>query len=113
MIAKPALKKKLEEYQQYVDKYPNYSGGYINLATVYSSMGNNKKAQQALDKAFELATNDSERYLIFYNRAVMYYNNQDFKSALECARKAQKIKNDETTNTLLKDIETMLSNISK
>ncbi len=104
------LKKKLDEYQKYVDQYPNYSGGYINLATVYSSMGNNKKAQESLDKAFELSTNDNEKYLIYYNRAVMYYNNQDFESALNCAKDAQKIKNDETTNTLIKDIEEMLTN---
>lgn len=103
------LKKKLDEYQNYIDKYPNYSGGYINIATVHSSLGNNKKAQYALDKASELATNDNEKYLIAYNRAVMYYNNQDFVSALNCAKDALRIKNDETTNTLIKDIEEMLN----
>ena len=102
------LKKKLEEYQQYINKYPNYCGGYINIATVYSSMGNNKKAQNALDKAFEFATNDNEKYLIHYNRAVMYFNNQDFNAALNCAKDAQAIKNDETTNALIQDIEQML-----
>jgi len=107
------LKKKLDEYQQYVDKYPNYSGGYINLATVYSSMGKNKKAQEALDKAFELATNDNEKYLIYYDRAVMYYNNQDFESALNCAKEAQQIKNDETANALIKDIEETLAKINQ
>lgn len=107
------LKKKLEEYQKYIDRYPNYSGGYINIATVYSSMGNNKKAQIALDKAFELSTNDNEKYLIYYNRAVMYYNNQDFDSALSCAKQALAIKNDETTNTLISDIEEMLNNTNQ
>lgn len=107
------LKKKLEEYQNYIDKYPNYSGGYINIATVYSSLGNNKKAQESLDKAFELATNDNEKYLIAYNRAVMYYNNQDFETALNCAKDAQRIKNDETTNALIKDIEEMITDINK
>lgn len=107
------LKKKLDEYQKYIDKYPNYSGGYINIATVYSSMGNNKKAQYALDKASEFATNDNEKYLINYNRAVMYYNNQDFESALNCAKDALKIKNDETTNTLIRDIEEMISSANQ
>lgn len=107
------LKKKLDEYQKYIEKYPNYSGGYINIATVYSSMGNNKKAQMALDKAFELATNDNEKYLIFYNRAIMYYNNQDFESALNCAKDAQKIRNDETINTLIGDIQETINKINQ
>lgn len=102
------LKKKLDEYQRYIDQYPNYCAGYINIATVYSSMGNNKKAQNALDKAMQLATNNDEKYLIHYNRAIMYYNNQDFKSALNCAKDALAIKNDERTNSLIKDIEAML-----
>ena len=51
------LKKKLDEYQNYIDQYPNYCGGYINIATVYSTMGNNKKAQESLDRAEELSTN--------------------------------------------------------
>lgn len=99
------LKKKLEEYQNYIEDYPNYCGGYINIASVYSSMGNNDKAQQALDKAEILATNNDERYLINYNRAVLYYNIQDYKSALNVARKAQSIKDDDTVRTLIKDIE--------
>ena len=103
------LKKKLDEYQRYIDQYPNYCSGYINIATVYSSMGNHKKAQEALDKAFDLATNDNERYLIHYNRAVLYYNNQDFNSALNSAKEALVFKNDETTNALIKDIEAMIA----
>ncbi len=103
------LKKKLDEYQNYIDKYPNYCSGYINIATVYSSMGNHKKAQESLDKAFDLATNDDERYLIHYNRAVLYYNNQDYKAALSCAKEAKVFRDDETTNTLIKDIEDTIS----
>ena len=72
-------------------------------------MGNHKKAQEALDKAFDLATNDNERYLIHYNRAVLYYNNQDFNSALNSAKEALVFKNDETTNALIKDIEAMIA----
>ena len=107
------LKKKLDEYQNYIDKYPNYCGGYINIATVYSSMGNNKKAQNALDKANELATNNDEKYLINYNRAVLYYNNQDFKSALNSAKEALAIKNDERTNALVQDIEETIEKVNQ
>ena len=102
------LKKKLDEYQNYIDQYPNYCGGYINIATVYSTMGNNKKAQESLDRAEELSTNQDEKYLINYNKAVLYYNNQDFQSALEMAHKAQSIKDDETTRTLIEDIKSMM-----
>lgn len=103
------LKKKLDEYQRYIDQYPNYCGGYINIATVYYSMGKNKKAQEALDTAETLATNADDRYLINYNRAVLYYHNQDYNSALNSAKEALALKNDETTNALIKDIEAMLT----
>ena len=103
------LKKKLAEYEKYIEQYPNYCGGYINIASVYSSMGNNKKAQNSLDKAEELATNNDERYLINYNRAVLYFNSQDYTSALASAKKAQAIKDDETTRNIIHDIESALN----
>ena len=76
-------------------------------------MGNNKKAQNALDKANELATNNDEKYLINYNRAILYYNNQDFKSALNSAKEALAIKNDERTNALVQDIEETIEKINQ
>ena len=77
---------------------------------VLQKQQDDEAARQAKLKqeALELATNDNERYLIHYNRAVMYYNNQDFKSALNCAKDAQAIKDDETTKALINDIEAML-----
>ena len=72
-------------------------------------MGNNKKAQNSLDKAEELATNNDERYLINYNRAVLYFNSQDYTSALASAKKAQAIKDDETTRNIIHDIESALN----
>ena len=104
------LRKKLEENLNYINEYPNYCGGYINIATVYYSMGNNSKAQEALNKAEELATNQDEKYLIYYNRAVLYYQNQDYTSALNNAMLAQQIKNDETTSALIEDIKEMINN---
>lgn len=103
------LKIKLEELQQYVEQYPNYCGGYINIATVYYSMGNNKMAQESLDTAESLATNDDEKYLINYNRAILFYQNQDYNSALNSALKARLIKNDDTVNSLILDINAMLN----
>ena len=101
------LRKKLEEYQSYIDQYPNYCGGYINIATVYYNMGNNKQAQESLEKAMSLATNPDEKYLINYNKAVLFYHNQDFHSALVYALKAQLIRNDDTVKALINDIEAM------
>lgn len=103
------LKIKLDELQKYVEQYPNYCGGYINIATVYYSMGNHKLAQEALDKADSLATNTDEKYLINYNRAILYYQNQDYHSALNSALKAKLIKDDNTVNSLIEDINSMLN----
>ncbi len=107
------LQKKLEEYQKYVNDFPNYCGGYINIATVYSSMGNNKLAMDNLDTAESYATNNDERYLIKYNKAVLYYNSQNFKTALEFAQDAKNIRNDEQINNLINEIQSVLNDMEK
>lgn len=107
------LEKKLAEYKKYVEQYPNYCGGYINMAAVYSSMGNNKLAKDSLTKAEFLATNDDEKYLIHYNKSILYYNNQDFNSALESAKDAQRIKDDENVESLINDIKLMMDSTKK
>lgn len=81
------------------------------MASIYESMGNNTLAEESLDKAQSLATNDEERYLINYNKAIMNYNRQDFSTALEYARQAKQIKDDSQVNSLINDINLMLNNV--
>lgn len=99
------LRKKLEEYSAYIRKYPNFAAGYINISSVYVDMGDFDSALAALDTAFPLAKTTDEQYLIYYNKAIIYYNKQDKSTAFNFALKAKAIKDDENINELLSDIK--------
>ena len=71
------LQKKLSEYLKYIKDYPNMASGYINISAVYSEMGNFDLALSALNKAETLSTTEDERYLTYYNRAILYFNIQE------------------------------------
>ena len=68
-------------------------------------MGDFDSALAALDTAFPLAKTTDEQYLIYYNKAIIYYNKQDKSTAFNFALKAKAIKDDENINELLSDIK--------
>ncbi len=95
---------KLAEYQKYVAAYPNMASGYINLASVYADLGDSNSALQNLAVAESLTNNTDEQYVIMYNRAVIYFNAQKYREALDYANKAKAIKNENNVNDLISDI---------
>lgn len=103
------IKNKLAEYKEYIEKYPNFASGYINISSLYSSLGEEKEAFSALDKAESLARSQNEKYLVEYNRAVLYYNKQKFSKALEHAQNAKAIKSGTSIDSLIDDIEKFLN----
>jgi tetratricopeptide (TPR) repeat protein len=98
----------LNEYRQYIEKYPNFASGYINISSLYSSLGEDTEAFKAIEKAEILARSQNEKYLVEYNRAVLYYNKQNFSKALEHAQKAKAIKSGAGIDSLIEDIENSL-----
>ena len=102
------IKNKLAEYRQYIEKYPNFASGYINISSLYSSHGEDAEAFKAIEKAEILARSQNEKYLVEYNRAVLYYNKQNFSKALEHAQKAKAIKSGASIDSLIDDIENSL-----
>ena len=58
----------------------------------------------ALDSAASLAKTEDEKYLIAYNRAIVYYNRQDYEKALTFANQAKNIKPGENIEELISDI---------
>ena len=102
------IKNKLAEYRQYIEKYPNFASGYINISSLYSSLGEDAEAFKAIEKAEILARSQNEKYLVEYNRAVLYYNKQNFSKALEHAQKAKAIKSGAGIDSLIEDIENSL-----
>lgn len=102
------LQKKLDEFKKYIADYPQAASGYINLASVYADLGDYNSALEYLAKGELVSRTNDERYLIDYDRAIIYFNQQDYNKALECAQKAQAIKNDSGVQDLINDIETVI-----
>ncbi len=104
------LRKKLLEFKKYIQDYPKFASGYINLASVYADMSDFDNALQNLGIAETLAKNVDEKYLIDYNRAVIYYNMQRSEQALQYAMNAKSIKDDSSINELISEIHKMSNN---
>lgn len=97
--------KKLAEAKSYVQKAPNMPGGYIDLAIAYANLGKNKKSLESLEKALTLAATDDDKYIIYYNIAVVNLNTNKLSEAMKYAKLAQNIKNDDNISDLLSNIE--------
>lgn len=98
------LQKKLEEYKSYIKEYPEMAAGYVNLASVYGDMGDFESVLKTLEKAEIYAQTVDEKYIVNYNRAVVYYNMQQYEKALNSAKIAQLIKNEQSIQDLINDI---------
>lgn len=99
------IKKKLNEIKQYINKYPNFASGYINISSIYANSGQEYEAFKALDTAENLARSQDEKYLVEYNRAILYYNSHNLAKALEHAQKAKVIKPCSRVDELINDIQ--------
>lgn len=101
------LRQKLAELKKYIVDYPNLAAGYINIASVYSDMGDFDAAIAALDRANTLTKVTDEKYLVSYNKAIIYYNKQDYSKALEYAQQAKSIKDNPNIDKLILEINNL------
>lgn len=85
---------KSREAEIYIDTAPKCSTGYINLAEVYVSEKNYKKAIENLKIALNYAESRKILALLYHNLAVIYYLDENYASALKYIQKALEI-NDE------------------
>lgn len=99
------LRKKLVELKKYIEDYPQFAAGYINIASVYADMGDFDSALRALNTANNLANTTDEKFLVAYNKAIIYYNMQDLEHALEFAYQAKSIKPEPNVDDLISDIQ--------
>ena len=103
------LQKKLLEFKKYINMYPEMASGYINIASVYSDMGDFDSVISSLNQAERLAKNADETYMIAYNRSVVYYNMQQYDEALKFAKVAKSIKDNQSIQDLINDIEQIMN----
>lgn len=104
---------KLKEAKSYIEQAPDLPNGYIDLAIAYDDLGNFDKALEAFQKAFNLAKEDNDKYIILYNIAAMYLNNNKPESALGYAQQAKAINSNEDVADLLGNIEHAMNTKSK
>ena len=98
-------KQKLKEAKNYIEQAPNIPNGYIDLAIAYDDLGQFEKALEAFQKAFNLAKTNSDKYIVLYNLAAMYLNNNNPETALSYAKQAQQINRSEEIAELIGNIE--------
>lgn len=103
------LQKKLEELKDYIKNYPEMAAGYINISAVYADLGDFDKALNSLENAEIYAFTQDEKYLVAYNRAITYYNLQDYNKAFEFANIAKSIKDTDGVRELITEIENLKS----
>ena len=68
-------------------------------------MGDFENALKYLGMADKYAKATDEKYLIAYNKAIVYYNMKLDKEAMQYAKLAQSHKNDPAINELIEDIQ--------
>ncbi len=98
-------KRKIREAQHYIKEAPRMASGYVDLSAAYAQDKQYDKAIEALNAAYILSANNDERYLVLYNMAVTYLNKQDLANALEYAKKAQNLNDNEQIRRLIEHIE--------
>lgn len=83
--------RKLLEAENYIKSAPHLPNGYIDLASAYVEQKEYNSAIEALQTALNLCTNDSERFIVYYNFAVIYMDIQDWGNSLKYAGLAKQI----------------------
>ena len=104
---------KLKEAQEYIKRAPDIPNGYIDLAIAYDDLGNFDKALEAFQKAFNLAKEDNDKYIVLYNIAAIYLNANKPETALGYAQQAKAINPSEDVEDLLSNIEHAINTKSK
>ena len=96
--------RKLKDAQNYVKSAPDIPGGYVDLGVAYAELNKTHEAVKALQKALTLSKSDSDKYISYFNIAVVFVNSGDTKNALVYALKAQSISNNDEINELITNI---------
>lgn len=90
-------RRKIKEAESYILSAPDLPGGYIDLAVAYADMEKYSQAIETLRKALDLAKSDSDRYIIYYNIAVIHMNSNRLEEAEKYLKLAKAINaNDDT-----------------
>lgn len=76
---------KILEAQNYIQQAPDLPNGYIDLAAAYEDLKKYDKALDALEQAAQNCSNDAEKFMVYYNTAVIYEGMKDWQNCLQYA----------------------------
>lgn len=85
--------RKMLEAQNYIKAAPELPNGYIDLAAAYVDSKEYNKSIDSLNRALAICSNDSERFLVYYNFAVIYMSLKDWQNSLQYANMAKQLNN--------------------
>ena len=95
---------KEREAKNYITKAPTVSNGYVDYADSLVSQEKYPEAIKVLDRALLTATNDSEKFIIYYNLAVCYYLAGNYEIALNYLKDAKNLDDSEDLHYLSAEI---------
>lgn len=83
--------RKMIEAQNYIKSAPNLPNGYIDLAAAYAESKEYNNSIDALQKALSFCSNDNEKFLVYYNFAIVYISLKDWQTSLKYADMAKQL----------------------
>ena len=75
------------------------------MGIAYAELNKYKDAIKALEKGYELATSDNEKYLILYNMSAIYMNTKKYDKAMEYAQQAKQLYDCDEIKELIMNIK--------
>ena len=99
------IARKIDEAREYIKNAPFQVSGYIDLAVLYASAKKYDEAEKALNTGLNVSKNQQEKYLIYYNFAILQMEKNAPHSALEYAKQAQSINNNPEIQALIEEIK--------
>lgn len=97
--------RKIREAKNYIKNAPDLPGGYIDLGIEYAELNKYGEAKKAMKKALELAKSNDDKYLIYYNLAVINMNSNNLDEAMTNAENARFISENEDIKELITNIK--------
>lgn len=74
---------KIIEAQNYIQRAPDLPNGYIDLAAAYEELKKYDKSLDALEQALQHSSTNAEKFMVYYNTAVIYMSLKDWQNCLQ------------------------------
>ena len=102
---KDIAKRKINEALTYIQNAPNLPGGYIDLGVAYADLGKSTEAVNAFREGLSKAQTDNDKYIIYYNIAIVHLNSNKLDEAERYVNLARDIENTEELLELMTNIQ--------